>query len=255
MNPFASRISGNSWVLPVSGLCLVLGFMVRAAAITDTTRNDRLSALDKTQQFRIGLGTIDLQQQYLGLQKDFEGLQGEVSKLRTENDNLQKTIGTSGPTSKLLNQSLQDAKAFAGLTAVDGPGVKITLIDSKKASFGPIQENIIHDTDILSVTNELFASGAEAIDVNGQRIVGTSAVRCAGPIVFMDGVRIASPIIVRAIGDAKTLMGGLNIPEGVLDQIRRTDPSMVQVEEVKNMRIGAYSGSTDRKYAKTTEGK
>jgi len=245
MNPFGTRLSGNYWVVPVSALSLVLGFMVMTASITATTRQSRLSLLGALQQGRVGTGPLDLQEQYMKMSE-------EVKSLRSENDKLQKALGDHSSSTKLLNEGLQQAKAFAGLTDLQGPGVKVTLTDSHKGSAGSLHGNdvIIHDTDVLKVTNELFAAGAEAIDVNGHRVVTTSSFRCAGPVIQVDGVPVASPIWIRAIGEPGTLEGGLNLPGGVLEEIRLTDPAMVLIEPVKEMRIAAYGGSSVQKFGK-----
>jgi uncharacterized protein YlxW (UPF0749 family) len=245
MNPFATRMSANAWVIPVSALSLVLGFMVMTASITDTTRTTRLGLLGASQKSRVAVGTIDQMEQYLKVSE-------EVKSLRAENDKLQQALGDRNSTGKVLNEAIEQAKAFAGLTEVQGPGVKVTLLDSHKAPSSGFQGNdsIIHDTVVLKVTNELFAAGAEAIDVNGHRVVSTSSFRCVGPVIHVDGVPVASPITIRAIGDPGALDGGLNLPLGVLAEIRQTDSSMVQIEQVKEMRIAAYDGSTARKYAK-----
>ena len=104
--------------------------------------------------------------------------------------------------------------------------------------------SIIHDDDVLKVVNELWASGAEAISVNNHRVsIGTS-FRCVGPTILVDGARIASPVVIRAIGDPDTLQGGLDIPGGILAQLREQDPAMVQIEKVKKHVLPAYTGST-----------
>jgi uncharacterized protein YlxW (UPF0749 family) len=238
-------MSGNAWIVPVSALSLVLGFMVMTASITATTRSSRLGLLGASQQERVNSGTIDFQSAFIQLND-------EVKTLRGENDKLEKALGDRNSSSKVLNEGIEQAKAFAGLTDLEGPGLQITLLDSRKDppnSFVAVNY-IIHDTDVLKVTNELFAAGAEAIDVNGHRVVTPSSFRCVGPVIHVDGVPIASPIVIRAIGDSATLDGGLNLPLGVLAEIRHTDPAMVQVEQVKDMRIAAYGGSTEQKFAK-----
>lgn len=245
MNPFASRMSGNAWIIPVSALCLVLGFMAVTAGITATTRSSRLSLLGASQGIRVGMGPIDLQEEYAKISD-------EVAKLRAENEKLQNSLGRRDSTSKVLNDSLQEAKAFAGLTELEGPGVSVTLADSKKPPPPmPLANNyIIHDMDVLKVVNEMFAAGAEAIDVNGHRVVTTSSFRCVGPVIHVDGVPVASPVVIRAIGDPAALQGGLELPDGVLAEIRQTDPDMAQIQQIKDMRLGAYTGSTARKFSK-----
>jgi uncharacterized protein YlxW (UPF0749 family) len=219
--------------------------MVMTASITDTTRTTRLGLLGASQKTRVSLGTIDQMDQYLKVSE-------EVKSLRAENDKLQKALGDRNSSSKVLNEGIEQAKAFAGLTEMQGPGVKVTLLDSRRAPANPMEAGnaIIHDTDVLKVTNELFAAGAEAVDVNGHRVVTTSSFRCVGPVIHVDGVPVASPITIRAIGDPATLEGGLNLPLGVLAEIRTTDTAMVQIEQAKDMRIAAFDGSTARKYAK-----
>lgn len=238
-------MSGNAWVVPVSALSLVLGFMVVTASITASNRSSRLGLLGASQSIRVGTGTIDLQDQYLKLSE-------EVKSLRQLNDKLSKALGDKSSSTKVLNEDMEQAKAFAGLTDVQGPGVKITLSDSRKDPPNNFVANnyIIHDTDVLKVTNELYAAGAEAIDVNGHRIVSTSSFRCVGPVIHIDGIPVASPIVIHAIGDPAALEGGLTLPLGVLSEIKVTDATMVQIETVKDMRITAYGGSTERKFAK-----
>lgn len=250
MNPFASRMSVNNWVIPVTVLSMVLGFMVMGASITSTNRTSRLQHLNATQSSRVGAGPLDLISSY-------DQISEEVKSLRAENDELQKALGEKGNSAKILNESLQNAKAFAGLTDVQGPGVKVTLMDSHKTPPNSIEANnyIIHDTDVLKVVNELFAAGAEAIDVNGHRIVSTSSFRCVGPVIHVDGVPVASPVVIRAIGDPGALDGGINLPLGVLSEIRQTDTAMATIEQAKDMRISAYGGSTERKFAKVPQDK
>jgi uncharacterized protein YlxW (UPF0749 family) len=245
MNPFASRIGGNNWVVPVSALSLVLGFMVMTASITATTRSSRLGLLGASQGQRVAAGPLDIQDQYVKMSE-------EVKSLRNENDKLQKALGDRSSSTKVLNEGIEQAKAFAGLTELQGPGLKVTLADSRKDPPNKFVAGnyIIHDTDVLKVTNELFASGAEAIELNGHRVVTTSSFRCVGPVINVDGVPISSPIAIRAIGDPATLEGGMNLPLGVLSEIRQSDPAMVQIEQVKDMRIAAYGGSTERRFSK-----
>jgi len=70
------------------------------------------------------------------------------------------------------------------------------------------------------------------------------------PTVLVDAERIASPIKIRAIGDPDTMMGGLKMPGGVVDQLLEVDPRMVTIEAVKDMTLPAYSGPTTRRFAK-----
>src|SRR3954468_8812751 len=99
MNPFATRMNANNWVVPVSALSLVLGFMVMTASITATTRSSRLGLLGASQKGRVASGTLDLQEQYVTLSE-------EVKNLRGENDKLQKALGDRSSSTKVLNEGI-----------------------------------------------------------------------------------------------------------------------------------------------------
>jgi len=260
MNPFASRINNSqSWVVPVSALSLVLGFMIVLVARSLATQ-DRFRGADADQSARLAaLSPVsDAQQQQIREEAV------EINRLRTENTDLQNTMAAEkSEATKMLNASLQEAKSYAGLTDLEGPGVIVTLSDANgdksdnkdQTSLGqtditPDEDKIIHDQDILRVVNELNAAGAEAISINNLRYVGTSSIRCVGPTVLVDAQRIASPIKIRAIGDPSAMMGGLKIPGGVIDQLKEVDPRMVDIAPVKDMTIPAYSGPTTRRFAK-----
>lgn len=244
MNPFLTRITGNDWVLPVSGLSLILGFMMSLAWITDQTASDRLGKLDPSQASRIQTGNINMFDEYIKLSN-------EVKKLRGDLTRMENAVGDQTKQTKELNKSLQEAKLFAGLTEVEGPGIEVTLRDDPKAADTGIGGNdIIHDTDVLRVVNELWASGAEAIAVNKHRIVATSSFRCVGPVIHVDHVPISSPVRIQAIGDPETLEGALMLPLGVIQEIRQSgQPSMAVIERFQKQRLPAFTGSTAGKLA------
>ena len=139
-------------------------------------------------------------------------LQRRVAQLQSDNAQLVKSAPSDTARLKLLAKDLTNAQFLAGLTDVKGPGVIVTLNDSKKAvgalppGFAP--PNIIHDSDIAAVVNELKASGAEAISINDQRIVAVSPVRCVGPTIMVNFTPQAPPFVIKAIGNPKTLYAG-----------------------------------------------
>ena len=131
----------------------------------------------------------------------------------------------------------------------------VTLNDSHKpavdmpAGFAP--PNIIHDSDIAAVVNELKASGAEAISVNDQRIAAVSPIRCVGPTIMVNFTPQAPPFVIKAIGNPKTLMTGVNLPGGVTKEIVSYDPAMFTTQVAKQpLLIPAYAGGIDPKYAR-----
>lgn len=239
--PFTQHLKPSRWEWQVAALSLVLGSMIYLAWIGKDVRESRTARLDPDLRSRLFAGDLAVD--------ELEKLSKEVAKLRADNTKLQNAVANNSKESKLLNTSLQETKFFAGLTEVEGPGVTVILMDSRKDDI-PEMMRIIHDYDVLRVVNELWATGAEAIEVNGNRIAGSSAIRCSGPVIHVDGNPISSPIKVRAIGAQDTMMGGLELPGGFLAELREVDPEMVRIERVKLHRFTAFSSSTMPKHAR-----
>lgn len=246
MNPFSQRFSSNTGLVALTFMSLLLGVIFGGAVITGNKRINNLSRLDPDFVSRNASGNILLQDRYLSLQR-------ELATTREEKEKLEKSIAGSTDQTKLLSDSLEKARLIAALSELEGPGVVVTLKDSTNQSLG--QGAAIHDIDILKVVNELWASGAEAISVNNRRLGARSSARCVGPVVNVDGVATAAPVIIRAIGEPETLQGGLNLPGGVLDEIRQTDPAMVQLEKLKKITVPAFVGSTTFKVSKVPQKK
>ena len=147
------------------------------------------------------------------------------------------------------------AQFLAGLTPVQGPGVIVTLTDSKKPfpqklPPGMTPPSVIHDGDINQVVNELKAGGAEAISVNGQRLVATSAVRVTGATILINNTPQIGPFVVKAIGDPKTLAGALALPGGIAGQIKSYDRAMFAVQQAPTLTLAAYAGGGGMRYAR-----
>lgn len=240
VNPFV-RIHNTKWVLPVSILSTVLGFMMAASWLTKENRNSIYSLLGRDQQGRVSENVIDLVK--------YQDLQKEVDSLRKRATGLEKAISTKNIGSDVINEQLQDAKMFAGLTELEGPGIKVTLRDNPKTSVVGVVDDLIHDVDILSVTNELFASGAEAISINGQRLVATSSIRCAGPTILVDGIKVAVPFEILAIGKQDVLYGGFTTAGSIMSNIANSNPAMIRVTKENKLRVPAYLGVTAIKSA------
>lgn len=245
-NPFVATSNENRWILPVSVLSLVVGLMTAMAIVGQANRSNRVTLLDNDARTRLSLGTLDLS-------ADNEKLRSEIKVLRENNTRLEEAVASNSDSAAELNESLKATKAAAGLTEVEGPGVTVTLRDSTQAPSEALDVSgqIIHDTDVLRVINELRNAGAEAISVNNRRVGLGTNVRCVGTTILVDESRIASPVVIRAIGEADTLFGGINLPGGILSELKAVDPNMAEVAIVRKMRLPAFSGVTTFKVAKT----
>jgi len=108
-----------------------------------------------------------------------------------------------------LRVSMLEMRAAAGLAEMAGPGVVVKLYDAPE---GYSASDIIHDSDVRDVVNELFASGAKGVAVGGQRLIATSPIRCVGPVIRVNQKEIpANPVVIEAVGDPDVLASGLDI--------------------------------------------
>ena len=131
----------------------------------------------------------------------------------------------------------------------------ITLDDSPRKP-GPTDDPnfyIVHDIDLMALVNELWASGAEAISINDQRVVMNTAIRCVGPTITVNTVRLTPPYIVKAIGPSSDLETGLRYTGGFLDSMApNIDRGVkIKIEKVNEIKISEFKGSLVNRYAKT----
>jgi len=136
----------------------------------------------------------------------------ELNSLETEWSQLLNNIGSRQQDPEIMELIRQrDYEYFrAGLTNVKGDGIVITMQDAQTAGDMNIKDYIIHDADITGILNELRSNGAEAISINGERILGTSKLVCAGPTIFLNKSRYPPPYVIKAIGDPDTLYDAID---------------------------------------------
>lgn len=163
----------------------------------------------------------------------------ELNKKLYEYENKLKTKDNSN--SELYDE-IEKLKIIAGLTDVKGRGIELKI--SVPSNVSNVTEDVIADNPetLLKLISALNAADAEAISINGQRITSTSEVERAGNFLQINGVAIASPYIVKAIGDSDTLKSALKIKSGVVDTLNAlglvvdlTVKEDVEVEKLQKM--------------------
>jgi len=142
----------------------------------------------------------------------------------------------------------------AGLVGLKGPGVVITLDDSEQVRPCGAEAYfyIVHAVDLQALVNELWATGAEAICINDQRVVNRTAIGSAGPTILVNGKRMSPPYEVQAIGPAEELSASLEMPGGVLDSMGMLLKcgGQVSLARANEVEIPPYTGSLAYRYAR-----
>ena len=138
-----------------------------------------------------------------------------------------------------------------------GEGVIITLKDgttnnSDVLSSLTATDVIVHNSDLLQIVNDLKNAGAEAISINGERIVQTSSITCEGIIIKINNKKLGSPYVIKAIGSAATLETSLSIPDGYLD-IMKNDGVIVDIKKSDGLTVEKYDGVITTKYLETDD--
>lgn len=174
-------------------------------------------------------------------------LQKEAAGLRAQVEDLSKANQTPGVTSSVISSASALAPSV-GLGAVSGKALRVTLDDA------PLSENpdgvdanmlVVHQQDIQMVVNTLWSGGAEAMTIQGQRVISTTAVKCVGNTVVLHGVAYAPPYVIEVIGDLNAMQKALDTSEAV--RIYKEYVSAYQlgwsVERAGQVTMPAYTGA------------
>lgn len=196
------------------------------------------------------------------------GLQGAITARSSQNAQLRADVdrlgiqvaalqeqAASGPALQRTQDQIAEISPAVGLTEVIGPGVTVTLNDAKAPD--PLPEGrtgddyIVHQQDVQGVVNALWRGGASGVTVMGQRLLNTSAVRCVGNTVILQGRVYSPPFVIAGVGDVASLEAALEVDESVreyrdwaeylgLGYIQTASPRMV---------LPPYTGPLALKYA------
>jgi uncharacterized protein YlxW (UPF0749 family) len=179
-----------------------------------------------------------------------EELRRQVDALTTQ------LAGGNGPIAEqmLRGESYRKASGFA---AVHGPGLTVRLDDAKRLADGSFPDAasqdalVVHQQDVESVVNALWAGGAEAMTIMGRRVISTTAVRCVGNTLLLDGRRYSPEFVISAIGDQARMRAALSASPGVRDfEAAVRDYGLgYQVTDEKDIIAPAYQGSAELRHA------
>lgn len=191
----------------------------------------------------------DLSEQDLG--QIVKELSGETADLQTDiasyKIRLMRYQQEASNQKLILNQAVQnleELKVSAGWTKVTGPGIKIMITDSRGA---------LNGYDFVDLVSELRSSGAEAIAVNERRVEALSYFLDKKGQIFLDGFELASPYMILATGDSRTLYQSMVIRGGIIENFRSLEGVDVDLTEEAELILPPSTKKRSFKYAKPTE--
>jgi uncharacterized protein YlxW (UPF0749 family) len=145
----------------------------------------------------------------------------------------------------------------AGTEAVHGPGLRVTLDDAHLSSIPDGftgDDLVVHQQDVQAVVNALWLGGAEAMMLQDQRVISTSAVRCVGNTLILQGRVYSPPYTITAIGDRASMRQALNGSPDVTIYRQYVDALGLgyEVTSQANLKLPAYAGSLDLVHARVS---
>jgi uncharacterized protein YlxW (UPF0749 family) len=141
-----------------------------------------------------------------------DDLKSQVLDLNGQVAQLSASIGNKQV--RAVNRKAAAMRGPAGLVEQTGPGVTVTLSDAPQELSASSPDNpnllLVHQQDIQAVVNAMWKGGAQAVTIQGQRVVSTTGIRCIGNSVQLQGVPYSQPYVISAVGDPTALQTAID---------------------------------------------
>lgn len=224
-------------------ICVVL-----TSAITLQIRTMKKENSAVSQSF----ANSELKDSLLEWKEKSELAEKELEKSTKELEKIRQASVTDDNSSKEKQEELKKYNQLLGITDVKGDGIIITVSDSSNENTSIDLSNlIVHDLDLRNLVNELANAGAEAISINDERIVNSTCITCAGNVIQINGNKVSSPFIIKAIGNQESLYGAITRPGGYTYMLKARS-IQVETKKASNIEISKFAGAITQKYMKTT---
>ena len=222
-------------------IAIVFGLVCFLLSISIFTQMKTVKNMKKTVGTTLSKNA-DLIDEVLRSQEKYDNLHEQLEQAEARLEIIRTRAAAGNEQDTTMEQELKENNSFLGLTDVKGEGIIITLDDNRNVEGDEvnISQYLVHEQDLLQVINELFNAGAEAISVNGNRIVNSTAILCDGNIIRVNGKIITVPITIKAIC-SKAVINTLIRPQGYL-QIMVNEGVQVKPETSNDIFIPKFDG-------------
>jgi len=224
--------------LVLAGMAVVVVGTARTAGGTDLRADRRTELTDLI---------LAEDQRVVAATERVEGLRRDVDEVKSAIDD---------PEARSLAASTEQLEQVVGLAPVTGPGLTVTLEDAPVPADGipegyVADDYVVHQQDLQAVVNALWAGGAGALQVMDQRIISTSAVRCVGNTLILQGRVYAPPFTVSAVGPIDRMKRALDASPGVTIYRQYVDLIGLgyTIDAESALKISGYEGPLQLRYA------
>ncbi len=223
-------------------MCMLLtsGIIIQV----NTTKKNTISS-------NVRISNSDLRDEVLEWKEKYERVYAEFQKSENQLEEIRQQVAKGNNTFTEEEQELKSINALLGLTDLTGEGIVVTVADNNNANIKDenLFEELVHNLDIIGIVNELKNSGAEAISINGQRVLSTTAIDCAGAVITVNGEKINSPFVISAIGN-KDLLNGITRPGSYIGFMEEGGV-IVKIEKSDEVKIPKYNKVINAKHMTT----
>ena len=232
----------SGWGLLVPVTCLLAGLLFVTSAVSSDGTDLRPGRF-------MDLAALVSQQSH-----HVQALREQARRLTVEVNQLSRTVASrhASPTQRRA-LALRDP---VGLDPAAGPGLTVTLTDAppQVIATADIDPNylVVHQQDIQAVANALWAGGAEAMTIQGQRVIATTGIKCVGNTVVLNDVPYSPPYVISAVGDPVTMLTSLDDDPYLIDHylpwVARYQLGYA-VHAREHLQLPGFSGAPELRYA------
>jgi len=196
----------------------------------------QITTMSKSEEVLKGKREDELADSLVTIKRDYDELKAKYEESQEIVEEYQTNSASNDSLIASMKNQINTLGLLAGTTDVQGEGIIITLYDGNNSG------SLVHDSDVLTVVNELRVAGAEAISVNEQRIITTSAIRCVGSVIQVNYQKVAAPFEIKAIGNAQYLESAMKIKNGIVDTLKELGIG-VAISRQTEVKIPKYEGT------------
>lgn len=227
-------------IVGLAGVLFVTSASTAAGTDLRSDRRVQITELIREQERRVAADTartVALRQQVQAATDRASAGDARVAQARASADALAMPVGLVPVTGPALMVSLDDAPARPAAPAAGRPAPN---------------DLVVHQQDVEAVVNALWAGGAEAMTIMGERVIATSAVRCAGSTLLLHGAVYSPPFVITALGDVRQLRSSLDASPGVglYRQYVAAYGLSYDVTTAKTRLLPAYRGTLEFSHAR-----
>ena len=196
-----------------------------------------------------------LRDEVLRWKERYDNVYEELNQSLKELEEVRKQATQNDTKSSAKQEEIKNNNMLLGLSEVKGEGLQIVIADNNTGTLKnesealDLSSQVVHYDDLIEVINALNNAGAEAISINGQRIIQTTAITCEGNVIKINGQKVSSPFTIKAIGSQGLLYGSLTMI-GLYLYILDEAGVIVETTQMDNLTVEKYSGVINYKYVK-----